>query len=64
MQAQQADIQPPVTDIYLVLAGDEVVQAGIALAEQLRAALPRLRLLMNTGGGNLKSQMKRADKSH
>lgn len=63
MQAQQADIQRTSPDIYLVMAGDEAVQVGIALAEQLRTALPGLQLLMNTGGGSFKSQMKRADKS-
>ena len=29
----------------------------------MRDALPRLRLTTNTGGGNFKTQMKRADKS-
>jgi len=39
------------------------VQAGMLLAEKLRDELPGLRLVTNGGGGNFKSQFKRADKS-
>lgn len=63
MQAQQLATPESCADIYLVLAGDEAIQAGMALAEQLRTAVPGLQLLMNAGGGSFKSQMKRADKS-
>jgi histidyl-tRNA synthetase len=48
---------------YLLLAGDDAELQGRVLAEQLRDALPALRLLVNNGGGSFKSQMKRADKS-
>ncbi len=63
MQAQGIENQPITTDIYMVLVGNEAIQAGMALAEKLRTALPGLQLLMNAGGGSFKSQMKRADKS-
>jgi histidyl-tRNA synthetase len=33
------------------------------LVEQLRQALPQLRILANCGGGSFKAQIKRADKS-
>lgn len=58
-------IAPPATspDIFLIMAGDKAVQAGMALAEQLRDALPQLNITSNCGGGNFKTQMKRADKS-
>ncbi len=49
--------------VYLVLNGDRGVQAGMVFAENLRAALPGLRLLSNCGNGSFKSQFKRADKS-
>jgi histidyl-tRNA synthetase len=49
--------------LYLVLAGTGAETAGIALAERLRNALPGLKLLINLGGGNFKTQFKRADKS-
>ena len=50
-------------DIYLVMVGEGTVQAGMLLAEKLRDELPNLRLITNGGGGNFKSQFKRADKS-
>jgi len=49
--------------VYLVLVGDLAVQQGLLLAEQLRSALPSLRLLSHCGGGSFKNQMKKADKS-
>ncbi len=48
---------------YFLLAGSEAELQGRVLAEQLRDALPTLRLVVNCGGGSFKSQMKRADKS-
>jgi histidyl-tRNA synthetase len=48
---------------YLVMLGDGASRAGLLLAEQLRDALPTLRLRSNCGGGNFKAQFKRADKS-
>ncbi len=49
--------------IYLIMVGDEGIQQGFRLAETLRDALPKLRLLTHCGGGSFKSQFKRADKS-
>lgn len=49
--------------IYMILVGDEAAQSGLILAEEIRSAMPELRLMMNCGGGNFKSQFKRADKS-
>jgi histidyl-tRNA synthetase len=59
-------IQTPATapDIFLIMAGDSALKAGMALAEQLRDSLPTLKLISNSGGGNFKTQMKRADKSN
>jgi histidyl-tRNA synthetase len=48
---------------YLVLVGEGTEIAGFQLAEQLRDAWPGLKLQINLGGGNFKSQFKRADKS-
>jgi len=50
-------------DVYLVTLGDAAVTAGLRLAEQLRDALPGLRLVVHAGGGSFKSQFKKADKS-
>jgi len=48
---------------YLVLSGDQGVRRGMVFAEELRRALPGLRLQTNCGGGGFKSQFRRADKS-
>jgi histidyl-tRNA synthetase len=50
-------------DVYLVLAGGETEIPGFRLAEQLRDAWPVLKLQINMGGGSIKTQFKRADKS-
>ncbi len=50
-------------DVYLVLAGEQALVKGIPLAEQWRNQLPQLKLQVNCGGGSIKSQMKKADKS-
>lgn len=48
---------------YLIMVGEGTVDQGFRLAEFLRDALPKLRLLTHCGDGNFKSQFKRADKS-
>ncbi len=50
------------TQVYLVAVG-EVQSTAMTQAEQLRDALPGLKLLAHCGGGSFKSQMKKADKS-
>jgi histidyl-tRNA synthetase len=49
--------------VYFVLAGERTEIQGVALAERLRDAWPDLKLQINVGGGSIKSQFKRADKS-
>lgn len=49
-------------DVY-VLVGNEQTAKGFQIAELVRSALPYLRVQMHNGGGSLKSQMKKADKS-
>ncbi len=51
-------------DAYLVLVGDQAVLAGMQLASQLRDHFPSLSVVVNCGGGSIKTQMKRADKSN
>ncbi len=48
---------------YLVVAGDAAVRPALLLAERLRDRVPGLRLLTHCGGGGLKSQFKKADRS-
>jgi len=55
------DIRPTV-DAYLVLMGEAARRQGLPLAQSLRELVPGLRLMTHLGGGNIKKQMKRADK--
>jgi histidyl-tRNA synthetase len=48
---------------YFIQVGEAAARQGAVLAEQLRDALPDLRLVNHCGGGSFKSQFKRADKS-
>ncbi len=50
-------------DVYFVLAGDKASSLGLPLAEKWRNGLSSLKLQINCGGGSMKSQMKKADKS-
>ena len=54
------DLKP---QVYLIHTGDTTSARVPALAEALRDALPDLRLRVHAGGGSMKSQFKRADKS-
>lgn len=44
-----------VADVYLASFGEGSQQAALILAEQVRDTLPQLRLMMNHGGGTLRS---------
>ncbi|MFJ3048883.1 histidine--tRNA ligase [Pseudomonas nitroreducens] len=50
-------------DLYVCAFGEPAELAALTLAEQLRSAIPGLRLLVNAGAGSFKSQFKKADKS-
>lgn len=54
------DMQP---HAYLIALGDSSVEPATVLAEQMRSSLPELRLCKHNGGGGMKSQFKKADKS-
>jgi len=49
--------------IYFVIAGEGLASLGLELAESLRDWRPGLGVVVNCGGGSLKSQMKKADRS-
>jgi len=50
-------------DAYLMPLGEEAELNAPRIAEQLRNELPDLRLVTHCGGGAMKKQMKKADKS-
>jgi len=53
----------PAADVYVVTAGERAQRAALGLVEGLRDALPGVRLHVNLGGGNVKKQFARADRS-
>jgi histidyl-tRNA synthetase len=60
-QGVQVDDDRP--HVYFINAGEQAEAKAMELAEQLRSGNADLRLVLNCGGGSLKAQMKRADKS-
>ena len=60
---QLVPAQPAAADIYLMALGDTAELAALSVAERLRNAMPLKRIMLHCGGGNLKKQVKRADKS-
>ncbi|MCH1931586.1 histidine--tRNA ligase [Shewanella sp. A25] len=54
---------PAAVDVYVSAMGDSCLVEAIKVAQELRSALPNLRVMSHCGGGNFKKQMKRADKS-
>jgi histidyl-tRNA synthetase len=63
LKAARIDVPDARPAVFLVLAGAAAERAGLALADRLREALPGLGVQANLGGGGIKAQMKRADKS-
>jgi histidyl-tRNA synthetase len=54
----------PSYNAYLVTLNEQAYEYGLALSEQLRSDIPKLELIINHGGGNFATQLKRADKSN
>lgn len=53
---------PETKTVYLVLLGDQVTAAGMQLAEKIRAS-GKTSVIVNCGGGNLSTQLRRAHNS-
>ncbi len=63
LEQQQSEFAGNAPHLYIVALGERAQRASLTLAEQLREALPRLRILTHCGGGSFKSQFKKADRS-
>lgn len=50
-------------DCYFVAVGEGTESLAFKLSEQVRDQFPQLKLQVNTGGGNFKNQLKKADNS-
>jgi histidyl-tRNA synthetase len=62
---QQAGAAPeaPAADVYVVVADESLAPTAFSISESLRDALPGRRVITHCGGGSMKSQFKRADRS-
>jgi histidyl-tRNA synthetase len=61
---QGGDLPPPAApEVYIVADGERAALEALRVAELLRDALPGRGVLLNLGGGNFKSQFRRADRS-
>ena len=60
-QNQANKVKP--CDVYMLVRGENTVRVAQKLAESLRNQMPRLSMLVHSGGGSFKSQMRKADRS-
>lgn len=63
LEKQQAAASADAAQVYFCTVGEAAERRARVLAESLRTALPALRLTLNAGGGKLKNQLGRAEKS-
>lgn len=63
LETQQEQLQADNIDIYFILLGENSELKGLELAEDIREQLPDMKMIAHCGGGSMKSQMKKADKS-
>lgn len=63
LQQSQEPPSPPALDVYFITDGDKAFQKGLELADLLRDQIPGFSVLLHCGGGSIKNQIKKADKS-
>jgi len=63
LQKQGLAVPDGAPQVYFCAFGESAERLASRLAEQLRDALPKLRLMLNAGGGKPAAQLKRADRS-
>jgi len=63
LQQSQENLALSPLDFFIMTDGDAAFQKGLALSEQLRDRFPQRSVLLHCGGGSLKNQFKKADKS-
>lgn len=62
-QSEQSHKVDSTLHAYLISDGDAAFAAGLKMAESLRNKVHGLKLLVHCGGGSIKNQFKKADKS-
>ena len=59
-EVEAKEIAPLVTTVFL---GKDAERVGLTLVESIRDAMPGEKIMLNLGGGSVRSQMRKADKS-
>ena len=62
LKSQNASLPETAPHLYFCHLGDATGRAARKLSEELRDALPGLRVVLHAGGGKLQAQLKRADR--
>ncbi len=62
-QQVQKNLPTHTPDIYFISDGEAAFQQSLKIADDLRDAIPTVKILLHCGGGSLKNQFKKADKS-
>ncbi|NMH58997.1 histidine--tRNA ligase [Alteromonas ponticola] len=60
---EEGALEQPAADVYVCALGEDAEIATLNLIETLRDDLPHCKFMLHCGGGNMKKQLKRADKS-
>jgi histidyl-tRNA synthetase len=63
MKVSGTEPVPAAAELYIVASGERAEREAACLAERLRDALPGRAVQVNLGGGNFKTQFRRADRS-
>ena len=58
-----ASSQSPDKSVFIIATSELAMNQGLAMAEAIRNAHPKMEVMINTAGGGFKSQFKKADKS-
>ena len=61
--AESLSAQTKQIDAFIIMLGEPAERYGLHLAGEIRTKFPNLAIQMNCGGGSIKTQMKRADRS-
>ncbi len=63
ISTSEPDIDSATADVYLLGADERFSGVALLLADRIREAFPPLRVQVHCGGGSMKSQFKKADRS-
>ncbi len=63
LKLDRSDVSTAAADVYVLVGDEALLPEALRLAEHLRDGVKQLRVQLHCGGGSLKSQFRRADRS-